>query len=77
MESLNLKLKRLGNSLGIIVPSETINQKNLREGEELVITIKTKNKTTVGDMMREARRQKLKFKRSTQEVLDEIDIESD
>ena len=77
MESLNLKLKRLGNSLGIIVPSETVNQRNLREGEELVITIETKNKTTVGDMMREARRQKLKFKRSTQEVLDEIDKESD
>ena len=77
MKSLNLKLKRMGNSLGIIVPSEIVNKKNLREGEELTITIEIKNKTTIADMLKEARRQKLKFKRSTQEVLDEIDKDSD
>ena len=77
MENINLKLKRVGNSLGIVVPSGIINRKNLKEGEELILTIESKNKTTVGDMLREARRQKLKFKRPTREVLDEIDKESD
>ncbi len=77
MESLNLKLKRLGNSLGIIVPSEIVNQRKLREGEELTITIEIKNKTTIADMLKEAQKRKLNFKRSTQDILDEIDKDSD
>ena len=77
MENLNLRLKRVGNSLGIIVPSEIVSKRNLKEGEELVISIESKNKTTIEDMLREAEKQKLKFKRSTKEILDEIDGDSD
>ena len=77
MENLNLRLKRVGNSLGIIVPSEIVIKRNLKEGEELVISIESKNKTTIEDMLREAEKQKLKFKRSTKKILDEIDGDSD
>lgn len=63
----------MGNSLGIIVPSEIINGKRLKEGEELIVHIENKNKTSVGRMLEEARKQKLKFKRTTEEILNEID----
>ena len=77
MENLNLKLKRVGNSLGIVVPSAIINKGNLKEGEEIIISIERRNKTTVLDMLKEADKKKLKFKRTTQEILDEIDEDSD
>jgi antitoxin component of MazEF toxin-antitoxin module len=72
MISISTRLRRVGNSLGVIVPSQIINQKNLREGQGIVITIQRKNKTTIGDILREARKQRLNFTRSTQEILDEI-----
>ena len=72
MININSKLKRMGNSLGIIVPSVVVNEQGLKEGENLVVSIKIK-KSSVGDMLREARKQKLKFKRPTQEILDELD----
>ncbi|MSS74903.1 hypothetical protein EXS73_01675 [Candidatus Pacearchaeota archaeon] len=36
-------LRRWGNSLGIIIPSEAIQTKQLREGEEITITIGKKD----------------------------------
>ncbi|MEK6855075.1 MAG: hypothetical protein AABX73_02530 [Nanoarchaeota archaeon] len=73
MININTRLRRMGNSLGIIVPSEIINGKRLKEGEELIVHIENKNKTSVGRMLEEARKQKLKFKRTTEEILNEID----
>lgn len=75
MIEMETKLRRMGNSLGIIVPAEIISSKGLREGEKLNVNIEEKGFSTVEDMLREARKQKLKFKRSTQEILDEIDRE--
>ncbi len=72
MISLNVKLRRMGNSLGIIVPSDVVAARGLHEGENLNIVIESDGKSTVGDMIREARKWNLKFKRSTQEILDEI-----
>lgn len=73
MITLNTKLRRVGNSLGIVVPSNFINDKNLREGSDIIVNIQHKNRTTVGDMLNEAKKQKLKFRRSTEEILKEID----
>ena len=77
MATMNVKLKRVGNSLGIIVPSGLINQIGLKEGEELVVNIQNKSKTTIADMLREAIRHRLRFKRTTEEILKEIDEDSD
>lgn len=77
MIEIEAKLRRMGNSLGIIVPAEIISSKGLREGEKLHVNIEEKGFSTVGDMLKEARKQRLKFKRSTQEILDEIDRELD
>ena len=77
MINIHSRLKKVGNSLGIIVPSEVVNRNRLREGEELVVEIQFKGRTNVEDMLMEARKQKLKFKRSTEEILGEIDEDSD
>ena len=77
MVSLNVRLRKVGNSLGIVVPSEIVVAKGLREGENLNITIETDGKSTLGDMMKKAKKWNLKFRRSTQEILDEIDEDSD
>ncbi|MBS3099992.1 DUF104 domain-containing protein [Candidatus Pacearchaeota archaeon] len=42
MEEINVKLKRWGNSLGAIIPSEIIRNSNLREGIEVTITLQPK-----------------------------------
>ncbi len=41
---ITTRLKRWGNSLGIVIPSETIKQKSLQEDEEVIITIERKKK---------------------------------
>lgn len=41
---IGTKLKKWGNSIGIVIPSEALQEKNLREGEEVIIEIKKKDK---------------------------------
>ncbi|GEM_PF-1166762 len=77
MVNITAKLKRVGNSLGIIVPSDVVDNNDLKEGEELFINIHVNEVSSVGQMLAEARKHKLNFKRSTQEILDEIDKDSD
>ena len=77
MVNITAKLKRVGNSLGIIIPSNVVNSNELKEGEELFVNIQLSEVSSVGQMLAEARRHKLNFKRSTQEILDEIDRDSD
>ncbi|MDP1695440.1 MAG: hypothetical protein Q8L29_00830 [archaeon] len=77
MINIQTKLRRMGNSLGIIVPSEVVNHNKFREGDELIVEIQFKRKTSVEDMLREARKRNLKFKRTTEEILKEINEDSD
>ena len=77
MVNITAKLKRVGNSLGIIIPSNVVNSNELKEGEELFVNIHVNEVSSVGQMLAEARKHKLNFKRSTQEILDEIDRDSD
>ena len=42
------RLKRWGNSIGIIIPAEKLREKNFKEDEEVVITIEKKN--TIKDL---------------------------
>jgi len=73
---LKTKLRKMGNSFGIVIPAGLVKTKGFREGEDISVIIEEKG-WTVGEIMKESRRQKLgeKFKRSTQEILDEIDRE--
>ncbi|MEX0920289.1 MAG: hypothetical protein WDZ69_01760 [Candidatus Pacearchaeota archaeon] len=71
---LKTKIRKMGNSFGIIIPAEEVRNKGFTEGEDISVIIEGKG-WTVKEIMREARRQKLgeKFKKSTQEIMDEID----
>ncbi len=71
MVSVTAKVKKWGNSLGIVIPKETVNEENIEEGDELeVIMIKKTDviKETFGML-------KGKLKRNTDEVLAEVDRE--
>ena len=74
MEKTNVQVKKWGNSFGVILPKRIIDEKEIREGMEIEITIQTKNKTKVKDIFGIL---KGKLKRPTEEVLREIDEELD
>lgn len=40
METIKLKVIKIGNSLGIIFPKEFAKEQNLKSGVEIVVTIK-------------------------------------
>ena len=78
MEQIKTTLKKWGNSFGIVVPMETINNENLKEGSEIIITIHQKKAMTVGDLMELGRKtgiaKKLKGM-DTEKALKEVDRE--
>ena len=75
MEQIKTKIKRWGNSFGVVIPMEIVNSKGLKENSDVSVTIEPNNTMTVGDVMDLARKFKLKRKGDTQKILDEIDKE--
>ncbi|MEM3126546.1 MAG: AbrB/MazE/SpoVT family DNA-binding domain-containing protein [Candidatus Woesearchaeota archaeon] len=59
------KIKPWGNSIGLIVPKETVKKLNLKPGEEVAFTIEKK-----GNVLKELYGA-LKFKKSTKQLLKE------
>lgn len=70
MEKANVKVKKWGNSLGIILPSNIVRTKNIKENAELEILINLKNKTKAGDIFGIL---KGKLTRNTGDLLKEVD----
>ena len=69
MEELTTKVRKWGNSYGIIIPQELMRRKNIKEGEEIdAILIKKGNvlRETFGTM---------KFKKSIEQMMKETDKE--
>ncbi len=50
MEQINTRVKKWGNSLGIVLPMKVVEKENLSEGKEITITIENKGKTKVKDV---------------------------
>lgn len=76
MEKITAKVKKWGNSLGVILPKKVVNSENIKEGLEVSITIQTKNKMTVGDLFEFAEQNKLlKLRKNTRQIMKEIDEE--
>lgn len=78
MEQIKTKVKRWGNSFGVIIPSDIVTRQNLKEGSELELTIQPQNKMTVGDLMKLSQKLGLAKKLKgldTQKALDETDKE--
>ena len=72
MEEIKTTVKKWGNSFGIVIPKEIVNREGLKEDAEVLITIKSKRYTTVEDIFGVLKR---KSKKTTQEIMDEIDNE--
>ena len=60
-----LKVRRIGNSLGVIFPSELVKEKKLKENERVFVNVAKK-----GDLSKLFG--SLKFKESAQQIKDEI-----
>ncbi len=75
MEQIKTKVKRWGNSFGVVIPMEIVNSKGLKENSDVSVTIEPSNRMTVGDVFELAKKFKLKRKGDTQKILDEIDKE--
>ncbi len=78
MEQIKTKVKKWGNSFGVIIPIEVVNRDGLKENSEVSVTIEPENRMTVGDLMKLSKKLGLTKKLkgiNTQEVLDEIDKE--
>ncbi|PIN90229.1 hypothetical protein COU60_01965 [Candidatus Pacearchaeota archaeon CG10_big_fil_rev_8_21_14_0_10_34_76] len=69
MTELKAKIRKWGNSFGIIIPLEILKEKNLSEGEEIDAIILEK-----GNVLKETFG-KIKFKKSTEQMMREIDKE--
>lgn len=70
MEKANVKIKKWGNSFGVILPRDIINNQRLKEGSTIEIIVQAKNKTKVKDIFGIL---KGKLKRDTDELLKEVD----
>jgi len=70
MEKIEATVKKWGNSFGIILPSEIVKNKNLKEGIRIDVFIQEKNKTKVKDIFGIL---KGKIKRDTEDLLKEVD----
>ena len=76
MEQINVRAKKWGNSIGIILPSLIVEKERIREGTELIVNVKTKHQATVGDLLNYSRKSGLAKKLKnvdTQKALKEID----
>lgn len=75
MEQITTKLKKWGNSLGLIVPKEIINKEKLKEGADVVFTFTTKKVTTVSDLMKLSKTLNInkKLRKSTEQIMKETD----
>ena len=77
MEQIITTAKKWGNSFGVILPKEIINNQKIKEGVEIEITVKKKNKTTVGDLMEFSKKNRLnnKVSSNTEKIMRETDKE--
>ena len=70
MIEVEAKVRKWGRSFGVVIPKEEAIEEGIKENENIVILISKKNsvlKETFGTF---------KFRKPTQEMLDEIDRES-
>jgi len=70
METINTKVKKWGNSFGIILPADIVRNNEIREGTDIEVRINTKNKTKARDIFGIL---KGKLVRDTGDLLKEVD----
>ena len=76
MEQINARIKRWGNSFGIVLPRGVVEKEELDEGSEIIVTVQHKKKMTAGDLMKISRKLGLDKKLKnvdTKKALREVD----
>ena len=71
MEQIDVKVKRWGNSFGIVLPVRVVEKEKLGEGKEIIVTIQSKEKTKVKDVFGILKKEISKV--DTQRALREVD----
>ena len=66
------KTKKWGNSIGVVIPKEVVRQENIKPDQEVTVLISANPKTTGRDLFG-----KWKFKKSTEELMREVDKDFD
>lgn len=67
MAEAKLRLRKWGNSLGIVIPQDVLEKERAKEGDELFILVK-KGKPNLRKLFGS-----YKFKKSTEKIMKEID----
>lgn len=70
MQQITTKIRRWGNSFGILLPREILKKEHLKEGSEVTLNINTAKVTKVKDIFGLL---KGKIKKDTQTLMDEVD----
>ena len=68
MEQINTKVKKWGNSLGVIIPKKVVDNEKIEENSEISITIQSIKKTKVKDIFGTLKNWRI----NTQKFKDEI-----
>ncbi len=74
MEKTSVRVKKWGNSFGIVLPRIIVDNQKIRQGTEIEIFIQAKNKTKVKDIFGIL---KGRIKRDTESILKEVDRDFD
>mgnify|MGYP006293692571 CR=1 FL=1 len=76
MEQIKTKIRKWGNSLGIVLPKEIVSKKNLKEGSEINVFVQEKPQIRVKDLFEISNKNKKVIRnKSTEELMKEIDRE--
>ena len=70
MIEIKSKLRKWGNSFGIVVPQKVIENEKAKEGDDIIILIKKDQENPLREMFGT-----FKFKKSTEKILKEVDKE--
>ena len=70
MMEIKAKTRKWGNSIGVIIPKEVIKEQNIKPDQEVTLMISKKQITKGKDIWGT-----LKFKKSTEELMREVDKE--
>ncbi|MFQ5531262.1 MAG: AbrB/MazE/SpoVT family DNA-binding domain-containing protein [Candidatus Nanoarchaeia archaeon] len=72
MIEIKTKLRRWGNSLGVVVPLKKISKENIKEGDEVTVFVNKEKKNVLKETFGT-----LKVKKSTDKIMGEIDKDLD
>ena len=70
MIEIKSKLRRWGNSFGVIIPRRVIELEKVKEGDEINVLLNKENSNVLKEMFGS-----FKFKKSTEQIMKEIDEE--